>query len=82
MPRSDLHPVIPGRVSDELYDKSIGKLNRDPMRYNHGYKTRIIHLIDSVSRGYTSSTEAYGALEMRDFPEHLEFRESNYKHLL
>lgn len=76
-----LNPVIPGRVSDDLWDKSIGKLNANPQNYNAGYKDRIIHLIDSVSRGYTSPMEAYEALEADYFPAYLEIRESAYKHL-
>lgn len=77
-----LNPCIPNRVSDELWDKSIGKLNKDPMNYTLGYKTRIIHLIDSVSRGYTSPMEAYEALEAEYFPTHLELRKSAYQHLI
>lgn len=34
-----LNPVIDGRVSSELYDKSIGKINRNPEKYSAGYKT-------------------------------------------
>ena len=77
-----LNKVIPGRVSDELYDASIGKLNADPTKYSDGYKNRIIHLIDSVSRGYTSPMEAYDALEAKYFPAWLETRESAYAHLI
>lgn len=77
-----LNPVIPSRVSDELYDKSIGELNRNSTKYSLSYKTCIIHLIDSVSRGYTSPMEAYEALDAKYFPQHLELRESKYKHLL
>ena len=77
-----LNPVIPNRVSDELWDKSIGKLNNNPMDYSHTYKNRIIHLIDSVSRGYTSPMEAYQALDADYFPAYLETRESAYQHLL
>jgi len=77
-----LNPVIPGRVSDELWDKSIGKLNRDPMAYSLGYKTRIIHMIDSVSRGYTTPGEAYQALDADYFPAWLEARKSAYEHLI
>jgi hypothetical protein len=77
-----LNPHIPGRVSDELYDKSIGKLNKNPEKYSLGYKTRIIHLIDSVSRGYTTPAEAYDALEADYFPIILEVRESAYQHLI
>jgi len=78
----NLNPVKPSLVSDELYDASIGRLNADPLKYSHEYKTRIIHLIDSVSRGYTSPMEAYGALKADYFPMHLELRESAYSHLL
>lgn len=78
----NLNPVIPGRVSDELYDKSIGKLNRDPCGYSLGYKTRIIHLIDAVSRGYVTPMEAYDALNADHFPAYLEVRDSAYAHLL
>jgi hypothetical protein len=77
-----LNPHIPGRVSDELYDKSIGKLNKNPEKYSLQYKTQIIHLIDSVSRGYTTPAEAYDALEADYFPIYLEVRESAYQHLL
>jgi len=77
-----LNPVIEGRVSDELYDKSIGKLNANPMAYSLEYKIRIIHLIDSVSRGYTTPGEAYEALEAPYFPSWLELRESAYEHLI
>jgi hypothetical protein len=77
-----LNPIIPGRVSDELYDASIGKLNANPMGYSLQYKICIIHLIDSVSRGYTSPMEAYEALTAKYFPEHLRTRESAYAHLL
>ena len=77
-----LNPVIPGRVSDELYEKSIGKLNANPEDYSPEYKDCIIHLIDSVSRGYISPFEAYDALEARYFPMHLETRPSLYRHLL
>ncbi len=77
-----LNPIIPGRVSDELYDASIGKLNANPMRYSLQYKTCIIHLIDSVSRGYTSPMEAYEALATKYFPEHLTAKKSAYAHLL
>ena len=77
-----LNKVIPGRVSDELYMKSIGKLNANPENYTDGYKNRVIHLIDSVSRGYTSPMEAYDALKADYFPSWLETRESNYAHLI
>jgi hypothetical protein len=77
-----LGTVIKGRVSGELYDKSIGMLNANPHKFSHGYKTRIIHLIDSVSRGHTSPMEAYDAIEADHFPTHLELRPSAYQHLL
>lgn len=77
-----LNPVIPGRVSDELYDASIGELNRDPLRHSLSYKTRIIHLIDAVSRGYASPMEAYDAIKQEYFPMYLESRQSAYSHLL
>ena len=77
-----INSVIPSRVSDELYAKSIGLINANPDKYTLGYKTRIIHLIDSVSRGYTSPMEAYEALEADHFPIHLEVRKSVYSHLL
>ena len=79
---SKLSAVIPGRVSDELYDKSIGMLNRNPMQFSLGYKNRIIHLIDSVSRGYTTPGEAYEALKADYFPIWLEARNSAYAHLI
>jgi hypothetical protein len=77
-----LHPVNNSLVSDELYEKSIGKINKAPLDYTLSYKTRVIHLIDSVSRGYTSPMEAYEALGQTYFPIVLECRESAYKHLL
>ena len=77
-----LNPVNPNLVSDELYDKSIGELKRNPLKYSLSYKTRIIHLIDSVSRGYISPMEAYDALNADYFPITLELRPSAYQHLL
>jgi len=65
-----------------LYDKSIGLLNKNPEKYSLGYKTRIIHLIDSVSRGYTTPREAYEALRASYFPAWLEVRESAYQYLI
>ena len=77
-----LNPVIPGSVSDELYAVSIGMLNDHPEKFALGYKTRVIHLIDSVSRGYTSPMEAYDALNADYFPVILEVRPSAYQHLI
>ena len=77
-----LNAVNPSLVTDELYDASIGKLNKNPSKYSYSYKTCIIHLIDSVSRGYTSPMEAFDALEAEYFPEYLTDRESAYQHLL
>lgn len=77
-----MNPVNPKLVSDELYDKSIGKLNRNPEKFSWYYKTCVIHLIDSVSRGYITPLEAYDALAADYFPEHLTVRKSRYQHLL
>lgn len=79
-----LSPVNPNLVSDELYNKSIGWLNntKEGMNQSLGYKTRIIHLIDAVSRGYITPLEAYEALESKYFPIHLELRKSAYQHLI
>ena len=77
-----INPVIPGRVSDELYDLTIGELNKNPMKYNLYYKTRIIHMIDSCSRGYISPMEAYDAWNADYFPSFLEVRPSRYRHLI
>ena len=77
-----LNPVIPGRVSDELYDKSIGELNANPLKHSAEYKYCVIHLIDSVSRGYITPAEAYEALAAPYFPEHLLIRPSLYQHLV
>lgn len=77
-----LSPIDHSRVSDELYEKSIGMLNADPLGYTLYYKTCIIHMIDAVGRGNISPMEAYEALEMPYFPEHLKVRESAYQHLL
>ena len=79
---NDLAPVNPALVSDELYDKSIGELNRKPAGYGSRYNICIIHLIDSVSRGYTTPAEAYDALAALYFPENLTTRRSAYQHLL
>ena len=73
-----LNLVIKGRVSDELYDKTIGMLNRDSLEFSEGYKNRIIHMIDAVSRGYISPMEAYAAIEAPYFPAFLEVRKSAY----
>ena len=77
-----LNPCDPKRVSDELYKKSIGKLNKNPMGYSAGYKNCIIHMIDAVERGYISPMEAYDALNAKYFPEVLKLRRSAYQHLL
>jgi len=77
-----LNPVNPKLVSDELYDKTIGMLNRNPAAYSDRYKNCIIHMIDSVSRGYITPMEAYDAIEAEYFPEYLKVRKSNYSHLL
>ena len=80
--KNKLSPVNNNLVSNELYDKSIGKLNKDPLNYSHHYKTCIIHMIDAVSRGYISPMEAYDALNAKYFPEILIARRSAYQHLL
>jgi hypothetical protein len=77
-----LNPVIKGRVSDELYEKSIAVLNENPLKFSSGYKNRIIHMIDAVSRGYISTMEAYDALEAPYFHAFLETRKSAYVHLI
>ena len=77
-----LNPVNPDLVSDELYAKSIGKLNANPMDYSMSYKYRIIHMIDAVSRGYITPCEAYEALKADYFPIHLETRRSKYQHMI
>ena len=77
-----LNPVIPGRVSEELYAASIGKINNEPQKYGRYYNTLVIHLIDSVSRGYTSPMEAYDALNSKYFPTVLTTRRSSYEHLV
>ena len=77
-----LNKVDQNRVSDELYEKSIGRLNKNPMGYTAHYKNCIIHLIDSVSRGYTTPMEAYQAIDAPYFPENLKVRKSLYMHLI
>ena len=77
-----LNPVNASLVSDELYDKSIGMLNKEPWKYTYHYKNCIIHMIDSVSRGYITPMEAYDALKENYFPEFLKVRKSNYSHLI
>ena len=77
-----LNPVNHSLVSDALYDASIGKLNANPEKYGHSYKNQIIHMIDSVSRGYITPGEAYDALKAEYFPILLEVRPSAYVHLL
>ena len=82
MSKDKLNPVIPGRVSDDLYSASIGKLNADTKNYGRHYNTLVIHLIDSVSRGYTSPMEAYDALAADYFPIYLTTRRSKYEDLV
>ena len=78
-----LNEHIPGRISDELYNKSIGYLKTDKgMKNSLTYKTLVIHLIDSVSRGYTSPMEAYDALKAPYMPIWVTTRESAYSHLV
>jgi len=77
-----MNKVNPKLVSDELYEKSIGMINANPLKFSIGYKNRIIHMIDSVSRGYISPMEAYEALQAKYFPIHLETRQSAYSHLI
>jgi len=77
-----MNKVIPNRVSDELYAKSIGEINKNPEKFSLEYKTKIIHLIDSCSRGYISPMVANDALNMKYFPSFLEVRESKYSHLI
>lgn len=77
-----LNVVNHALVSDELYDLTIGEINRNPMKYSHGYKTRIIHMIDSCSRGYITPMECYDAWKSKTFPIALELRPSKYQHLL
>jgi hypothetical protein len=77
-----LNLVDPKRVSDELYEKSIGMLNRNTENFSLEYKTCIIHMIDSVSRGYITPLEAYDALAADYFPENLKVRPSAYQHLV
>lgn len=66
----------------ELYEKAIVPMNQNPLRYNADYKTCIIHMVDSVSRGYTTKSEAYEALKQSYFPEYLRIRKSAYMHLV
>lgn len=77
-----MNSVIEGRVSDELWDASIGKLNRNPKKYSADYKNKIIHIIDSTSRGYISPMEAYDAILADYIPEILLIRSSAYQHLI
>ncbi len=78
----NLNPVKPELVSNELYDASIGKLNKNPQNYGRYYNRLIIHMIDSVSRGYTTPMEVYDALKADYFPENLLTRKSAYMHLI
>ena len=78
----DLSSVNHKLVSDELYLKAIQPLNDNPEGYTQYYKNCIIHLIDSVSRGYITPGEAYQALESDYFPETLTLRRSRYQHLI
>ena len=82
MDMDKLNKRQPSLVSDDLWDASIGKLNKNPEKYSLGYKTRIIHMIDSVSRGYITPMEAYDALKADYFPSFLEIRPSSYQHLI
>lgn len=67
---------------DDLYEKAITPMNEDPNRYDYHYKNCIIHLVDSVSRGYTTKLEAYDALKQPYFPEYLKVRKSLYMDLV
>lgn len=77
-----LNKPIPDRISDELYDKTIGEMNRRPGDFSLYYKRCIIHAVDSCSRGYMTPLEVYEALEAPYFPEHLTVRPSAYAHLI
>ena len=76
-----LNPVQENLVSDELFDASIGSLKWDDGK-SLQYKTNMLHLIDSTSRGYISLMEAWDALRLGYLPEHLKVRESEYSHLV
>ena len=74
-----INPVQSGLVSDALYNATIGKLKvTDDLQF----KTNWIHLIDSVSRGYSTPAEAWDAVALGYVPEHLLTRESMYSHLV
>ncbi len=78
----NLAPVIPGRVSDALYDATISKLNADPMKYSDQHKNQFIHLIDAISRGYATPGDGWDAVMLGYVPEHLLVRTSLYQHLV
>jgi predicted component of type VI protein secretion system len=78
----NLNPSNTVRVSDELYSASIAPMNHNPEKYSLSYKTAMIHLIDSVSRGYTTPAEAWDAIALGYVPEHLTVRKSAYQHLV
>ena len=67
---------------DELYLKAISPMNKNPNDHTADYKNCIIHMVDSVSRGYTTKNEAYEALQQDYFPEHLRVRKSYYMDLV
>lgn len=77
-----LNAVIPGMVSDDLYEMSIGLLNRSPNIYGSKYAKTIVHLIDSVSRGYTTPMEAYDAINATYIPIWVYARRSAYEHTI
>ena len=77
-----LNKIIPDRISDELWDKTIGMLNANPEKYSQNYKTCVIHAVDSCSRGYITPAELYAAMGADYFPEYLTVRPSLYAHML
>ena len=77
-----LNKHIDGRISDELLSATILKLNRNPENYTANYKNRMIHMIDSCSRGYITPMECWGAVRLGYVPENLIVRESAYSHLV
>lgn len=65
---------IPGRLSDELFDKL-----QAVYRAEKGHRvTPWLHVEDGVSRGTISPMEAYDALALGYVPVYLYVRESYY----
>jgi len=74
--------VIAGRVSDELYESTIGEMNRNPEKYSNRFKSHMIHMVDSCSRGYIRPIEVDDAWRLGYVPDFFLVRPSMYVNIL